>query len=580
MSTETHVFFRGKLPTKAALSRAIKELGFPFAIKPATGSLEQQSGFMPMRLRREETGVEFDVYDDRSAVEEFSAQGVDPSFERRASLRWGGDIEEAVAGMCVAAALVKLVNGVVFDEAENRLLSIEDAIEVARKNLKELPAPPKQRLPRELSALKRVLAPLLAKRSDLALVDHLLLIHPARHLIRGAIFRWHYRGMVCSAAPYIRPLYQPSELFLADAVFSTGVDNPDFAPMLFDRLATEVFEPLGKIATIEDLIASSWGKRLRPIDLYPSILLSRGIAKAKAYMAPFEAAGKKFLVEAKARLAVTDRSDAFAMSIRKAEAKAAEEGIVDTKARQAFLARKDAVVFAHYRDREAKVARGFKIEQIWERSPFPAELPAAQRKTRHADPTFTPTPWLEFPTTWHQDPPGVPGEVRFGRHWWHRQGRVTLLHPITREQAKACHNNLEHYVLATRLPEGQLLMLTRGGSKEGRFPPLVYYDLWIYDAPGRRMKVDFREDHDDPGVLKLQSVDIEGANDWHSFLNFRRSEKSIHDSRMKEHPYSCRPITDKDRSAYTFALPRFGEFDLLWQKICMYLDAEDFGAFK
>src|SRR6266540_3059687 len=66
MSTETHVFFRGKLPTKAALSRAMKELGFPFAIKPATGSLEQQSGFMPMTLRREETGVEFDVFNDRS----------------------------------------------------------------------------------------------------------------------------------------------------------------------------------------------------------------------------------------------------------------------------------------------------------------------------------------------------------------------------------------------------------------------------------------------------------------------------------------------------------------------------------
>ena len=52
MSMETHVFFRGKLPSKAALSRAMKELGFPYAIKPSTGSLEQQNGFMPMTLRR------------------------------------------------------------------------------------------------------------------------------------------------------------------------------------------------------------------------------------------------------------------------------------------------------------------------------------------------------------------------------------------------------------------------------------------------------------------------------------------------------------------------------------------------
>ena len=37
MSMETHVFFRGKLPTKSALSRAMKELGFPFSITPSTG---------------------------------------------------------------------------------------------------------------------------------------------------------------------------------------------------------------------------------------------------------------------------------------------------------------------------------------------------------------------------------------------------------------------------------------------------------------------------------------------------------------------------------------------------------------
>jgi hypothetical protein len=72
----------------------------------------------------------------------FAAAGVDASFERRASFRWGGGFQEAVAGMCAAAALAKLVNGVIFDEAENRLLSVDEAIAVARKNLKALPKPP------------------------------------------------------------------------------------------------------------------------------------------------------------------------------------------------------------------------------------------------------------------------------------------------------------------------------------------------------------------------------------------------------------------------------------------------------
>src|SRR6266508_6097725 len=212
MSMETHVFFRGTLPSKAALSRAMKELGFPYSIKPATGSLEEQNGFMPMLLRREETGVEFDVFG-RDAVE--------------------------------------------VDEAENRLLSVEDAIAVARQNLKELPAPPKQRSPRGRTLLKRMLAPLLAKRSDLALVGDLLVIRPVRHLVRGVEFRWYKRQTVCSACPFIQTLYQDVLPFIRDAAFNDAIADPDFAPMLFDRLAEEVFGPLGKIVTIEDFIESS-----------------------------------------------------------------------------------------------------------------------------------------------------------------------------------------------------------------------------------------------------------------------------------------------------------------------------------
>src|SRR2546425_12001625 len=76
MAMETHVFFRGKLPSKAALQRAMKELGFPLSIKPATGSLEQQSGFMPMLLRRGGGGGGLCVPFERAAIARFTAGGV------------------------------------------------------------------------------------------------------------------------------------------------------------------------------------------------------------------------------------------------------------------------------------------------------------------------------------------------------------------------------------------------------------------------------------------------------------------------------------------------------------------------
>jgi hypothetical protein len=579
MSMETHVFFRGRLPGKAALSRAMKELGFPFSIPGATGSLERQSGFMPMKFRGEETGVELDLYGDHDAVEEFADAGVDRSFERRASFRWGGDFQEAVAGMCAAAALAKLVDGVVFDEAENRLLTVDRAIEVARNNLQDLPKPRKARSPRGPTVLKRILAPLFAKRDDLVLVDRLLLIRPVRHLIRGALLRWHERGTWCGVAPYIRPLYQPSELFLEDAVMSAAVDDPDFPPMLFDRLATKILGPVGEIASIEDFIASSWGKRLWPTALLPSILLARGIEAAEAYRAPFEACEGDVLAQAKARLSATDRRDRFAKSMRRLEVKSAEEAIAATKKWAAFLAGGNAAVFANYREWEAKVAKGFKIQDAWEPTPFPVELPAATRHSGSADPVFSPKPWLEFPDTWRQKPPDKPGEVRFARDWWHVNDPVTLLHPITREQAEKRHRDLEYYVLATRLPQRQLMILSYSVfDRETKWPTVRYY-LWIYGARGRHMIVDFWERHDAPGALEMRSIDIRGDKAWHSSLNFRDGQKLIHDYRPAEKSYECRKMTARDRSAYIFRLPRFGEFELLWQRISTYLSKEGYRTF-
>ncbi len=549
MSMETHVFFRGTLPSKAALSRAMKELGFPYSIKPATGSLEEQNGFMPMLLRREETGVEFDVFG-RDAVEEFADEGVDPSYQRVANFRWGGDFQEAVAGMCGAAALAKLVNGVVFDEAENRLLSVEDAIAVARQNLKELPAPPKQRSPRGRTLLKRMLAPLLAKRSDLALVGDLLVIRPVRHLVRGVEFRWYKRQTVCSACPFIQTLYQDVLPFIRDAAFNDAIADPDFAPMLFDRLAEEVFGPLGKIVTIEDFIESSWGKRLGSDDVFPSFLLSRGIEQTRGDLAHIEMTHAGYPV---------------------------------TKAQRALMDRGEAAVFAYHRAWETEVVRALKLKEIWEPTPFPAELSAAERAIKSADPIFTPTPWLDFPDTWYQNPPAVPGEVRYGRSWWdHRHGRVRLINPITREQAEERDRNFEGYTLMTRLPDGQMVVLTKWGSpRDGRWQPPERYNLQIYDLHGRYMIVPFCENYRTPGILEMRSVDIQRIDEgevWYSSLNFDENEQSIHDHRQ-ERRYERRKLTDADRSAYTFLPPPFGDFDTFWRCVSMYLSNEGFGVF-
>ncbi len=78
----------------------------------------------------------------------------------------------------------------------------------------------------------------------------------------------------------------------------------------------------------------------------------------------------------------------------------------------------------------------------------------------------------------------------------------------------------------------------------------------------------------------MRSIDIHDPGGWYSFLSFREGEKSIHNSRKGEKQYECRPMTDADRAAYIFPLPRFGEFDILWQRVTTYLNDEGFGTFS
>src|SRR3954470_10959656 len=254
MSMETHVFFRGKLPTKAVLSRTMKELGFPFSITPSTGSLEQQSGFMPMKRRGEETEVEFDVYNDHSSVEEFADVGVDAGFERRASLRWSGDFQEAVAGMSAAAALAKLMSGVVFDEAEDKLLSADDAIALAQRNLQELVKPEDVKRPGTRPAdLKRYLKPLLKQRSDLVLIGRLPIIRPVRHIVRGAFFARTGDKYQFQLHVIVRLLVEPGERkFLRGEIDidDCRVWDPEFPALLFHVLEQDVFSRLANVRSL------------------------------------------------------------------------------------------------------------------------------------------------------------------------------------------------------------------------------------------------------------------------------------------------------------------------------------------
>lgn len=255
MSIEIHVFFRGKLPTKPALAKAMKDLGFPITIPPPKDSLEKQSGFLPMRLNREEAGAEFDVFEGRANIADImgdSASEVDPDFDRCGSFRFGGNENEMVTAICASAALAKLVGGVVLEAESGELMQVDAAIAWAKQHLDSVK--PKDRKPStSVAQVRRALKPLLDRHEDLALVGRWLILKPVHHVVCGVLIDR------TSSADLFEPRWAVMHLCEVRKSIFLNWGNPSMPPQLFrpHKLRTDRRQERGWVWTdpyvIEDL---------------------------------------------------------------------------------------------------------------------------------------------------------------------------------------------------------------------------------------------------------------------------------------------------------------------------------------
>jgi hypothetical protein len=538
MAVEMHVFFRGKLPDKKALSRTMRELGFPLTV--AAGSLEQQRGFMPMRLRREESGVEFDVFDGRDSVEELAGKDIDPSLERSANFRWAGSEDEMLAGLCAAAALAKLVNGIVLEEQEGKLLSADGAIALARETLQTTLKPEDtQRRGTRPTDVKRYLKPLLNQRGDLMLVGRSLVIRPVRHVLRGAFLdrsgsRYEFRLWA-----YLKPLWsRPRGVGYLDYVHDGKwrVWQPHFEPLLMDTLQQEIFEPLGKITTLDDVAAV-----LADTD---HLFSARVILLALA--------GER------------ERADAYVRDIEMRHASQNDYFKGWVQSQREFLARDIGEVCAQVHAQEAETVKALGLESIWEPSPFPVEVPRSERKSRTDESEFVPEPWLPRPQWLFQELPQAPGDIRFAKDWLLRGGKPVLVAALSREEAEDRHRNGEEYLLAARLPNGLLLLLRHEGRD--RLRPNDRGGFWVFtlELHGLNFSALAYSLRVVDGFAEVNMVYVFTRNPrrqiWRWLLDRQTASVFINDCRADESSYS-KKLTDGETEQLRCPKPRFGEFD-------------------
>ena len=551
MSIEMYVFFRGKLPSKAALTRAMKELGFPFTIKPATGSLDKQHGYMPMLLRRDETGVEFDVYDDPSALAEFADVGFDPSFNRMANFRWAGDPQEMVAGMCCAAALAKLVGGVVFDAEAAKLHSADEAIAFAQSNLDLVAEPKGARVPGTRPAdIKRYLKPLLKLRSDLVLVGRHLLIRPVRHLLRGALLDRtgdKYSFEICH---FDRPLYEPFGFVGPHSIHPVRwkVYEPYFKTLLLDSLKEDIFDEVGKLTSVAEV------KVMEP---FVALVLWGQLDEAAELLNEYER-----------------RWASNPDSVRRIEK---QRGV---------LASGIPALCEEYHAKERATAEAMKLGDAWEPSPFPVEVTGSDRARVGSESVFFTTPWAELPANLWREMPDVPGDICFATFILERKGRQILWMPLTEQEAKERHQGYQEYVLAARLPDGMLVCLKHRTAWSPHDPvqplnpayvPTRDFHLHIHGS-NFRITASIDEDREEKGSVDLYSVSVYEGNatsdKWHAFNYFREQTVSIHDSRAGVPLFNKRAMTPSDISLCRFTLPMFGDFWTYFMRVRDYLKRE------
>jgi hypothetical protein len=133
MSMELWVLSDTQLKSIAEWQAAIDAEGYPLTLS-GEASFENLSGFLPARLRGEQTGFEC-YHDDVAAfIRENPEVDAGHAWEFVLSFRWlGSKVEELRAAWMAGTAYAQAVSGEIFDAQEAKLRDVAGAREVVRE---------------------------------------------------------------------------------------------------------------------------------------------------------------------------------------------------------------------------------------------------------------------------------------------------------------------------------------------------------------------------------------------------------------------------------------------------------------
>jgi hypothetical protein len=395
------------------------------------------------------------------------------------------------------------------------------------------------------------------------LIGRHLLVRPVRHLLRGALLDRTSDKYSFRVRRYFNALYDPAGgVGYGDYVQGGAcqVWQPHFESVLIDSLAEDIFDHVGRMTTLDDFAADLSGTDRFHSARVTALVLSGDRDGATEYVREIEKHNPS-----------NPYWERWA------------------KTQWDFIARDIDAVCAEFHAKEAETVKALKLDDIWEPSPFPVEVPVAERTSSSTEPLFLTTPWINRPPWLLQDAPQRPGDVRFSKDLLRRKGHVILLVPLTPQEAEERHRELESYILAARLPHGLLLVIRRSTGWDRNEPRRLGYSI----APQASLHVELHgsshvaavsasPDRQDAGAVHLYSIDVYARDTrraiWHCSIDLEAGERRIHDSRTGQTTYVKAALAAAERDLVTCPMPTFGEHAALETRLRSLLESAGYGV--
>jgi len=138
MSMEIYVLSDERLGSIAEWQRAIDANNFALELS-AERSFSALKGFLPVRWNANPTGFECDHWDAAALMADYADINLGRRWKYALAFRWGADLHACVAAYIAGAAYSQATRGVVLDCEQGKIISSQQATEVARDIDKKMP---------------------------------------------------------------------------------------------------------------------------------------------------------------------------------------------------------------------------------------------------------------------------------------------------------------------------------------------------------------------------------------------------------------------------------------------------------